>query len=406
VKSLLNRRSVLAGPSHLVQVARENTADPVAPDDSEEAALAAATGVAPAAAAAAADTPAAAPAAEPARPVTTLRPVPVVPSQVSARGVQMADTAEIEWLAEEEALTPFRVFRSFAYSVSLLFHAKELAYYVALYQDGSLWRALKAADLEAAETAFHHFEEQATRLSEGETRRAQLEAQNEQLARMIARSEAQAERLRTDLEPAASGAQGGVATGSTARGRAGAFEQGASADSPAQSHQQRRNSAFAEPLIRALKSIWRQGRAVNDKTPPGNPVGVFFITRRLLARRRFHQLRRELVAEVDRVTVVAAHRTAGLRAACDRCAVAAVHSLSRAVLCIDTCLCGLQVSRVVDVIANRVVTSLFELHQLSADFSARNRLVRLCERSNRSNQSGGDDNCRDKSLHDVNLQNL
>ncbi|CAE6696124.1 DUF2968 domain-containing protein [Paraburkholderia nemoris] len=197
MKSLLNRRSVLAGPSHLVQVARENAADSVSPDDSEEAALAAAAGVTPAVAPA--DAPSA-PVAEPARPVTTLRPVPVVPSQVSARGVQMADTAEIEWLAEEEALTPFRVFRSFAYSVSLLFHAKELAYYVALYQDGSLWRALKAAELEAAEAAFHHFEEQATRLSEGETRRAQLEAQNEQLARMIARSEAQAERLRTDLQ--------------------------------------------------------------------------------------------------------------------------------------------------------------------------------------------------------------
>ncbi|MFM0641786.1 DUF2968 domain-containing protein [Paraburkholderia metrosideri] len=194
MKSLLNRRSVLAGPSHLVQVARENAADPVSLDDREDAALAAAAGVTPAAAAAPL------PAAEPARPVTTLRPVPVVPSQVSARGVQMADTAEIEWLAEEEALTPFRVFRSFAYSVSLLFHAKELTYYVALYQDGSLWRALKAADLEAAEAAFHHFEEQATRLSDGETRRAQLEAQNEQLARMIARSEAQAERLRTDLQ--------------------------------------------------------------------------------------------------------------------------------------------------------------------------------------------------------------
>jgi hypothetical protein len=196
VKSLLNRRSVLAGPSHLVQVERENAADPVLPDDREEAALAAAASLTPASA----GTPATAPGAEPVRPVTTLRPVPVVPSQVSARGVQMADTAEIEWLAEEEALTPFRVFRSFAYSVSLLFHAKELAYYVALYQDGSLWRALKAADLEAAEAAFHHFVEQATRLSDGETRRAQLEAQNEQLARMIARSEAHAERLRTDLQ--------------------------------------------------------------------------------------------------------------------------------------------------------------------------------------------------------------
>jgi hypothetical protein len=190
VKTFLNRRSVLTGPSHLVQIERENTAARVSPDDREEAALAAAAGV----------TPGAPPTPTPMRPVTTLRQVQVVPSQVSARGVQIADTADIEWLAEEEALTPFRVFRSFDYSVSLLFHAKELTYYVALYQDGSLWRALKAADLEAAETAFLHFEEQATRLSEGETRRAQLEAQNEQLARLIARSEAQAERLRNDLQ--------------------------------------------------------------------------------------------------------------------------------------------------------------------------------------------------------------
>lgn len=194
MKNLLNRRSVLAGPSHLVQIARDNVADTVSPDEGEEATLAAPD------LSAAASTPEAPSPAEPARPVATLRPVPVVPSQVYARGVQIADTAEIEWLAEEEALTPFRVFRSFAYSVSLLFHAKELVYYIALYQDGSLWRALKAADLEAAEGAFHHFEEQAARFAEGETRRAQLEAQNEQLARMIASSEAQAERLRSDLQ--------------------------------------------------------------------------------------------------------------------------------------------------------------------------------------------------------------
>ncbi|MEW6341043.1 MAG: DUF2968 domain-containing protein [Paraburkholderia sp.] len=189
MKSLLNRRSALLanGPSHLVQVAHDNTASP---QDEPPAQLAAAQ----ASAAVHAEP------AEPARPVTTLRPVPVVPSQVSGRAVQMADTTEVEWLAEEEALTPFRVFRTFDYSVSLLFHARELTYYVALYQDGTLWRALKAADLDAAEAAFHHFEEQATRLSEGETRRAQLAAQNEQLARMIAQSESQAERLRCDLQ--------------------------------------------------------------------------------------------------------------------------------------------------------------------------------------------------------------
>ena len=188
MKSLLNRRSALlgTGPSHLVPVTRE-AADP--PNDDEPQAPAAA---APAVSAAgSSDTP---------RPVTTLRPVPVVPSQVSGRAVQIADTAEVEWLAEEDALTPFRVFRSFDYSVSLLFHPRELTYYVALYQAGSLWRALKATDLDAAEAAFHHFEEQANRLSEGETRRAQLAAQNEQLARMISQSEAQAERLRCDLQ--------------------------------------------------------------------------------------------------------------------------------------------------------------------------------------------------------------
>ena len=201
VKSLLNRRSVLAGPSHLVQGrARERRRSRLARryrrGVRRDGGRRAIRSLRFRRCSVRRSDP------SPSRrvPVTTLRPVPVVPSQVSARGVQIADTAEVEWLAEEEALTPFRVFRSFAYSVSLLFHAKELTYYVALYQDGSLWRALKAAELEAAEAAFHHFEEQATRLSDGETRRAQLEAQNEQLARMIARSEAQAERLRSDLQ--------------------------------------------------------------------------------------------------------------------------------------------------------------------------------------------------------------
>ncbi|WP_144113337.1 DUF2968 domain-containing protein [Paraburkholderia sp. BCC1886] len=200
MKSLLNRRSVLSGPSHLVPVAPDSAATATLPLTGKTAPHAppVATSAADADPLASAESHAAGN-PQPARPVTALRPVPVMPSSAIARGVHIAHAAEVEWLADEEALTPFRVFRSFAYSVSLLFHAKELAYYVALYQDGSLWRALKTADLEAAESAFRHFEDQATRLSDGETRRAQLEAQNEQLARLIARSEEQAERMRRDL---------------------------------------------------------------------------------------------------------------------------------------------------------------------------------------------------------------
>lgn len=134
-------------------------------------------------------------------PLTTLRAVAAMPAQGGARGtVTTADTAEVDDLCAQEALAPFRVFRSFAYSASLLFHARDLGYYIALYHDNTLWRALKAADTESAEAAFHHFQELATRLADTEARRLQLEAQNEQVARLIVSSESRAERLRMHLQ--------------------------------------------------------------------------------------------------------------------------------------------------------------------------------------------------------------
>lgn len=191
MKTFLNRRNAVlsGGPSHLVAVSRdahpaavpaEPVADEAAPNELE------------------ADADADAGSTQ--RPVPTLRAVAVVPSQLNGRPVQIADGAAFAALASADELATFRVFRSFDYSVSLFFHARSLSYYVALYQDGTLWRALKAADVDAAGSAFHHLEAQATRLADGETRRAQLIAQNEQLVRQIEESEAQAERLRTDLQ--------------------------------------------------------------------------------------------------------------------------------------------------------------------------------------------------------------
>jgi chromosome segregation ATPase len=84
--------------------------------------------------------------------------------------------------------------------VSLLFYAKELKYYVALYLDGTPWRALKANDLDTAQGIFHQFELQAMRLADGQTPRVQLEAQNEQLTKMIVQAEAQADQLRKALQ--------------------------------------------------------------------------------------------------------------------------------------------------------------------------------------------------------------
>jgi len=188
VKTFLNRRnaSLSGGPSHLVAVSREvHPAVAVAAEhvveESRHDELEADSGSA-------------------ARTVPTLRAVPVVPSQLNGRPVQIADGAAFEALAAANELTTFREFRSFDYTVSLVFHAHALSFYVALHQDGILWRALKAADIDAASAVFHQLEEQATRLADGETRRAWLTAQNEQLVRQISESEAQAERLRADLQ--------------------------------------------------------------------------------------------------------------------------------------------------------------------------------------------------------------
>ncbi|MEX3871206.1 DUF2968 domain-containing protein [Paraburkholderia sp. BR14311] len=134
------------------------------------------------------------------RPVSTLHPVPVMPAHLNGRPVQIADGAAFEALhAADEHLT-FRVYRCFAYTVSLFFHPPTLGYFVALHQESVLWRALKANDLDAAGSAFHLMQEQATRLADGETRRVQLVAQNAELTRQIEESEAQAERLRVDLQ--------------------------------------------------------------------------------------------------------------------------------------------------------------------------------------------------------------
>lgn len=202
MKSFLNRRSAgrSAGASHLVAVEPE-TPPEAAPEN--HAARAVSGGVviddgAPTSAEMLA--PNSPDAAAAARPVSTLHAVPAVPAHLSNRPVQVAEGASFEALAAADELVTFRVFRSFDYVVTLLFHGPTLAYFATLHQDNTLWHALRAADLDSASAAFHHLEEQATRLAEGETRLAQLAAQNAMLTKQIEQAEAQAERLRVDLQ--------------------------------------------------------------------------------------------------------------------------------------------------------------------------------------------------------------
>ncbi|VWD63942.1 lipoprotein [Burkholderia lata] len=132
--------------------------------------------------------------------IATSRVSHLVIPRGSGRTVQTAEVAEVEVLRAQAALLSFREFRAFAYSVDLLFYRAELVYYITLSQVERPWRVLRTAEFEAANAAFRHFEEQALRLAEIEVRRAQLEAQTQQLSERLAASEVQAERLRQDLE--------------------------------------------------------------------------------------------------------------------------------------------------------------------------------------------------------------
>lgn len=209
MKSILNRRSAaLSGsPSRLLAVAHDAAAQralsrdaATADADPANAAHAPAESVVDIESRTEPSASAAMPADGGPRPVATLHAVPVMPAHLNGRPVQIADGAAFEALAAGEELMTFRVYRCFAYSVSLFFHPPTLGYYVALHQESILWRALKANDLDAAGSAFHLMQEQATRLADGEARRAQLIAQNAELTRLIEESEAQAERLRVDLQ--------------------------------------------------------------------------------------------------------------------------------------------------------------------------------------------------------------
>lgn len=211
MKTLLNRRHAaqMSGVSRLVAVAHGAAHDALSPHRSQSSRADAPDSIVDVeahgdSAAGGSNPPGAMPSMPPSspepRPVSTLHAVPVMPAHLNGRPVQIADGAAFEALATNNQLAVFRSYRSFDYTVTMYFHAHSLGFFVALHQEGTLWRALKANDIDAAGSAFHLLQEQATRLADGETRRLQLVAQNAELSRLIEESEAQAERLRVDLQ--------------------------------------------------------------------------------------------------------------------------------------------------------------------------------------------------------------
>ncbi|WP_118179029.1 DUF2968 domain-containing protein [Paraburkholderia phosphatilytica] len=131
-----------------------------------------------------------------------------VASQAASQPVLNADeakqstggnVAELQQLIHGSALTEFRTTYNGSYGASLLFDAKEMNYWVALFQQKTFWRVIKTTDATRAELIYKDFARQTLQLSSVEIRRTQLEAQKAFTDRMIALSQEHASRLQADL---------------------------------------------------------------------------------------------------------------------------------------------------------------------------------------------------------------
>lgn len=129
------------------------------------------------------------------------------PATGSGEAVQAVCLDEFAGLGRDGALACVRELRSLGYSVSLLFHAGSPAWYVASWQDGTVWRVVHCVSCDTAQAVLAHLAGEIVQLCEPELRRTELQARNAHLGALAEQAEAEVERLRGSLQRAATQAQ-------------------------------------------------------------------------------------------------------------------------------------------------------------------------------------------------------
>ena len=112
------------------------------------------------------------------------------------------NVVELQQMLHGSDLNELRTTYNGTYGASLLFHSKNMTYYIALFQQKNFWRVIKSQDAMRAETIYKDFVRQTVQLSDVEIRRTQLAAQKAFTERLTAFSHDQANRLQADLDVA------------------------------------------------------------------------------------------------------------------------------------------------------------------------------------------------------------
>jgi hypothetical protein len=112
------------------------------------------------------------------------------------------DVAELMRLIQSASLNELRTTYNGGYGASLFLYARDLTYYVALFQDKQFWRVIKLQDEARAEEVYASLARQTGQLADTDIRRMKLQAQTAYIERVIAVSEDRAKHLQADLDVA------------------------------------------------------------------------------------------------------------------------------------------------------------------------------------------------------------
>jgi hypothetical protein len=140
--------------------------------------------------------------------MNTLTPEPVAAAlRSAASGTPAAadaqgNVADLMQMIHDAKLSELRTTYNGSYGASLFFYPREMAYYVALFQDKHFWRVIKSENAGRAEAIYAGFVQQTAQLAEVEIRRTQLQAQKAYIEDIIALSAERAKRLQADLDVA------------------------------------------------------------------------------------------------------------------------------------------------------------------------------------------------------------
>jgi hypothetical protein len=112
------------------------------------------------------------------------------------------NVGELHRLMRSNDVTELRKTYNGSYGASLLLYGNELTYYIVLFQQKNFWRVIKTQNDARAEAIYAEFVHKSAQLADVDVRRAKIAAQKAYTERLIALSQARAERLQADVDVA------------------------------------------------------------------------------------------------------------------------------------------------------------------------------------------------------------